>query len=127
MDGAYGGVAAAAPDVSDDLHALNLADSGCRRPAQVALRAARSWLRARSRPAALRDAFSYHPAYYHFDEQGTNYVDYGPQNSRGFRALKVWLALKQVGAEGYRRMIADDMALSRAMAAAVDAIPNCSS
>ena len=30
------------------------------------------------------------------------YVDYGPQNSRGFRALKVWLALRQVGAAGYR-------------------------
>ena len=67
-------------------------------------------------PAALRGAFSYHPAYYHLDEQGTSYVDYGPQNSRGFRALKVWLGLRHAGAEGYRGMIADDMALSRAMA-----------
>ena len=30
-----------------------------------------------------------------------NFVDYGPQNSRGFRALKVWLALQQVGRAGY--------------------------
>ena len=45
---------------------------------------------------------------------------------RGFRALKVWLALKHVGADGYRQMIADDMALSRAMAAAVARIPICS-
>ena len=49
----------------------------------------------------------------------TNYVDYGPQNSRGFRALKVWLALKHVGAAGYRQMIAEDIRLSRAMAEAV--------
>ena len=42
-----------------------------------------------------------------------NYVDYGPQNSRGFRALKVWLALRQVGAAGYRRMIGDDIRLAR--------------
>ena len=56
-------------------------------------------------PERLRAAFAYHPPYYHFDEQATNYVDYGPQNSRGFRALKVWLALRQVGAAGYR---ADD-------------------
>ena len=49
----------------------------------------------------------------------TNYVDYGPQNSRGFRALKVWLALRHVGAAGYRTMIADDIRLSRAMAEAV--------
>ena len=48
----------------------------------------------------LRAAFAYHPPYYHFEERATNYVDYGPQNSRGFRALKVWLALRQVGAGG---------------------------
>src|SRR4029077_5131148 len=41
------------------------------------------------------------------------------QNSRGFRALKVWLALRQGGAAGYRRMIADDIRLSQAMAEAV--------
>jgi glutamate/tyrosine decarboxylase-like PLP-dependent enzyme len=69
----------------------------------------------------LRAAFAYHPPYYHFDEQATNFVDYGPQNSRGFRALKVWLALKQVGATAYRGMIADDIRLARAMADAVSA------
>jgi len=72
---------------------------------------------------ALRRAFSYHPAYYHFEERATNYVDFGPQNSRGFRALKVWLALRQAGASGYRRMIEEDIALSRAMADAVAAHP----
>src|SRR5262245_11664966 len=52
-----------------------------------------------------------------------NYVDYGPQNSRGFRALKVWLALRHVGAAGYRKMISDDILLSRAMATAVGRHP----
>jgi glutamate/tyrosine decarboxylase-like PLP-dependent enzyme len=70
-------------------------------------------------PEALRAAFAYHPPYYHFEERVTNYVDYGPQNSRGFRALKVWLALKHAGAEGYRNMIADDIRLSQTMAQAV--------
>jgi glutamate/tyrosine decarboxylase-like PLP-dependent enzyme len=70
-------------------------------------------------PESLRNAFTYHPPYYHFGEQATNYVDYGPQNSRGFRALKVWLAFQHAGAAGYRATIAEDMALSRAMAAAV--------
>ena len=37
---------------------------------------------------------------------------YGPQNSRGFRALKVWLALRQVGRAGALQMIADDMLLA---------------
>jgi glutamate/tyrosine decarboxylase-like PLP-dependent enzyme len=53
----------------------------------------------------------------------TNYVDCGPQNSRGFRALKVWLALKQVGAVGYRNMIAEDIRLSKVMAEAVSRHP----
>ena len=55
-------------------------------------------------------------AYYHFDEEAINYFDFGPQNSRGFRALKVWLAFQQAGASGYLQMIADDIALSRASA-----------
>jgi glutamate/tyrosine decarboxylase-like PLP-dependent enzyme len=42
-----------------------------------------------------------------------------PQNSRGFRALKVWSTLKHVGAVGYRNMIAEDIRLSQAMAQAV--------
>ena len=78
-------------------------------------------------PERLRAAFAYHPPYYHFDEHATNYLDYGPQNSRGFRALKVWLALRQVGAAGYRTMIADDIRLSRLMAEAVDRHPELSS
>ncbi|HEU4687814.1 MAG TPA: pyridoxal-dependent decarboxylase [Vicinamibacterales bacterium] len=123
VDGAYGGVAAAAEGVPDDLRALELADSVAVDPHKwlyAPIEAGCALVRDRS---ALSHAFSYHPAYYHFDEHGTNYVDYGPQNTRGFRALKVWLALKHVGAEGYRRMIADDMALSRAMADAVRRAP----
>jgi len=42
-----------------------------------------------------------------------NYFDYGPQNSRGFRALKVWLTLRQVGRAGYLKMIGDDILLAR--------------
>jgi glutamate/tyrosine decarboxylase-like PLP-dependent enzyme len=34
------------------------------------------------------------------------------QNSRGFRALKVWLALQQVGRQGYKQMIAEDIRLA---------------
>src|SRR5262249_40044674 len=69
---------------------------------------------------ALCSVFAYHPSYYHFEESVTNYVDYGLQNSRSFRALKVWLALKHAGAAGYRKMIADDIRLCKAMAQAID-------
>jgi glutamate/tyrosine decarboxylase-like PLP-dependent enzyme len=45
----------------------------------------------------------------------TNYVDLGPQNSRGFRALKVWMQLRQAGRSGFRDMITDDIRLARRM------------
>ena len=122
VDGAYGGLAAALPDASEDLRALALADSVAVDP--------HKWLYAPLEagcvlvrdPQMLTAAFAYHPPYYHFNEHATNYVDCGPQNSRGFRALKVWLALQHAGAAGYRTMIADDIRLSRAMA---DAVRRC--
>src|SRR5262249_10841120 len=67
----------------------------------------------------LHDAFVFHPPYYTFegdvDDPPTNFHEWGLQNSRGFRALKVWTTIQQVGREGYQRMIADDIALSREM------------
>jgi len=123
VDGAYGGFAAAVPEAPDDLRGLSQADSVAVDPHKwlyAPLEAGCALVRDR---AALRAAFAYQPPYYHFEEHGTNYVDYGPQNSRGFRALKVWLALRHAGAAGYRQMIADDIRLSQAMAAAVAAHP----
>jgi glutamate/tyrosine decarboxylase-like PLP-dependent enzyme len=120
VDGAYGGFAAALPKAHGDLHGLSLADSVAVDPHKWLYAPLEAGCALVRDPEALRAAFSYHPPYYHFEERATNYVDYGPQNSRGFRALKVWLALKHVGAAGYRRMIADDIRLSQMMAAAVD-------
>ena len=75
------------------------------------------------KPEALRETFSYHPPYYHFGEEAStiDYYEYGPQNSRGFRALKVWLALRQVGRAGYVEMISDDMRLAQELYRLVDA------
>jgi glutamate/tyrosine decarboxylase-like PLP-dependent enzyme len=119
VDGAYGGFAAAVPDAPDDLRGLSQADSVAVDPHKWLYAPLEAGCALVRDPEALRAAFAYHPPYYHFDERATNYVDCGPQNSRGFRALKVWLALKLVGAAGYRKMIADDIRLSRSMAQAV--------
>jgi len=119
VDGAYGALAAAVEECPPDLRGLSRADSVAVDPHKwlyVPIEAGCALVRD---PEHLRAAFSYHPPYYHFEERATNYVDYGPQNSRGFRALKVWLALRHAGAAGYRQMIADDMRLSRAMARAI--------
>jgi glutamate/tyrosine decarboxylase-like PLP-dependent enzyme len=123
VDGAYGGFAAALPDSPADLRALAQADSIAVDPHKWLYAPLEAGCALVRDPAALRTAFAYKPSYYHFDDAATNYVERGPQNSRGFRALKVWLALKQAGAAGYRRMIADDIALARDMASAVERHP----
>jgi glutamate/tyrosine decarboxylase-like PLP-dependent enzyme len=70
-------------------------------------------------PARLNEAFGYTPAYYRFDTEGEeppiNYYELGLQNSRGFRALKIWLGLQQAGREGYVRMIGDDCRLAASL------------
>ncbi len=119
VDGAYGGFAAAVPQAHDDLRGLTLADSVAVDPHKWLYAPLEAGCALVRDPEMLRAAFAYHPPYYHFEERVTNYVDYGPQNSRGFRALKVWLALKHVGAAGYRKMIEEDIRLSQAMAQAV--------
>jgi glutamate/tyrosine decarboxylase-like PLP-dependent enzyme len=45
----------------------------------------------------------------------------GPQNSRGFRALKVWLTLQQMGRAGYAEAISRNIRQARLMFEALDA------
>ena len=119
IDGAYGGFAAMLPDAPSDLCGLSEADSVAIDP--------HKWLYAPLEagcvlvrdPEKLRAAFAYHPPYYHFGVEAINYFDLGPQNSRGFRALKVWLALQHVGRKGYEQMIRDDIRLAQALYALV--------
>jgi len=123
VDGAYGGFAAAVADAPADLRGLSEADSVAIDPHKWLYAPMEAGCALVRDEAALRAAFSYHPLYYYFEEATTNYVEYGPQNSRGFRALKVWLQLRQAGAAGYRKMIGDDIALAVHLAEAVDREP----
>jgi glutamate/tyrosine decarboxylase-like PLP-dependent enzyme len=113
VDGAYGAFAASVPGSPAELKALALADSVAVDPHKWLYAPLEAGCALVRDPAALRNAFSYHPSYYNFQGEAMNYYDMGPQNSRGFRALKVWLAVQHAGAAGCRQMISDDMALSR--------------
>jgi len=123
VDGAYGGCAAAVDAAPPALRALALGDSVAVDPHKWLYAPLEAGCLIVRDPDALRHAFAYHPPYYHFDERVTNFVEMGPQNSRGFRALKVWLALRHAGAAGYRRMIADDIDLARDLAQRASAHP----
>lgn len=121
VDGAYGGFAASqfydedGADVPPELKALNEADSIAIDPHKWLYTPLEAGCTLVRDPGKLRAAFEYHPAYYLFGEEAVNYLDYGLQNSRGFRALKVWLGLRQVGRKGYAKMIGDDIRLSKRM------------
>ncbi|HET9252092.1 MAG TPA: aspartate aminotransferase family protein [Candidatus Eisenbacteria bacterium] len=123
VDGAYGGLAAALPDVDPALRGLALADSVAVDPHKWLYAPLEAGCTLVRDPAKLRAAFLFHPPYYEMGVERMNFVDYGIQNSRGFRALKVWLGLRHAGAAGYRTMIAEDIALSRRLAGAVSRTP----
>lgn len=67
--------------------------------------------------AALRRAFAMQATYLvpakDNEYGGVNYFDYGPQLSRSWRALKVWMTLRYYGAEGIRTFFRQTMACAR--------------
>jgi glutamate/tyrosine decarboxylase-like PLP-dependent enzyme len=113
VDGAYGGFAAMLPDASPELRGLSEADSVAVDPHKWLYAPLEAGCALVRDPEKLREAFAYHPPYYHFGVEAINYLDYGPQNSRGLRALKVWLALQHVGRKGYEQMLGDDIQLAK--------------
>jgi glutamate/tyrosine decarboxylase-like PLP-dependent enzyme len=123
VDGAYGGFAAVADKVDPNIRALSRADSLAVDPHKwlySPLEAGCALVRSLD---DLHKAFAYLPPYYHFMEEAVNYFDHGFQNSRGFRALKVWLALQQTGKAGCREMIEDDIRLTEHLFKLADDCP----
>jgi len=102
VDGAYGGVAGAVPELRHLLDGVDRADSFVVN--------AHKWLFTpmdcsvffTRRPDVLKRAFSLVAAYLETAEQDivVNYMDYGFQLGRRFRALKLWMVLRAFGAEG---------------------------
>jgi aromatic-L-amino-acid decarboxylase len=117
IDGAYGGPAAAIPELKDIFEGITEADSIALDPHKWLYSPLEAGCTLIKDAKYLTDTYSAHPDYYNFDahdeEQVLNYYEYGFQNSRGFRALKVWLALQQVGRNGYIEMISQDIQLAR--------------
>lgn len=128
VDGAYGAPAAVLPDAPAALRGLQEADSIALDPHKWLYSPLEAGCVLVRDPHHLVATFSHNPTYYNFagvqEDPPINYHEFGLQNSRGFRALKVWLALRQVGRAGYVQMIGDDIALAKALYAAVAAHPD---
>jgi aromatic-L-amino-acid/L-tryptophan decarboxylase len=117
IDGAYGIPAAVLPEYKQVFEGIREADSIALDPHKWLYAPLEAGCTLVKNPQHLVDTYSAHPVYYNFDnsadEPALNFYEYGLQNSRGFRALKVWLALQQVGKNGYIKMIGEDIELSR--------------
>ena len=127
VDGAYGAPAARVPGVPPELAALGEADSVAVDPHKWLYAPLEAGCALVREPETLRAPFTHKPTYFHFEglaeDPPINFYEWGPQNSRGFRALKVWLAFRQIGRAGYTKMIGDDIALARRMYERADAHP----
>ena len=117
IDGAYGIPAAVIPELKELFAGIKEADSIALDPHKWLYSPLEAGCTLVKNPKHLIEAYSSHPEYYNFsltEEGGSlNYFEYGLQNSRGFRALKVWLALQQIGSSGYAKLIREDIELSK--------------
>ena len=128
VDGAFGALAAFAPDLRPLLAGIEAADSlafDFHKWGQVPYDAGCILVRD---PHLAEQAFAAPAAYLRREVRGlaggTPWpCDLGPDLSRGFRALKVWFTLKTFGAEHLGRAIAHTCALAQDLAARVDAEP----
>jgi glutamate/tyrosine decarboxylase-like PLP-dependent enzyme len=115
VDAAYGGPGAMLSALAPLYRGLDRADSLAIDPHKwmyVPVECGCALVRDR---AAMRDAFSLVPAYLRDDAALPWFSEFGIQQSRGFRALKLWMCLKYAGLDGYRNSIARDLALTRTL------------
>jgi aromatic-L-amino-acid decarboxylase len=118
VDAAYAGVAAILPEFRGMLDGIELADSLVVNPHKwmfVPMDCSVLFLKDES---MVRRAFSLVPEYLTAPEAGVvNYMDYGLQLGRRFRALKLWFVLRHLGADGVRRRLREHIGLAQEFAA----------
>src|SRR5437660_8739071 len=127
VDGAYGGPGVLADDLRSLYAGIERADSIAFDP--------HKWLYTPHSGGCvlIRDgtyqavAFLVAPSYIHVEEEraghGVDLGALGPQFSRGFQALKVWVSLLAHGRRAYAARISHDARLARYMAAQVEQRP----
>jgi len=124
VDGAIGAVVTLAPAHRQLLAGIELADSvalDLHKWLHVPFEAGCALVRD---SGAQRASFALTPKYLEHASRGLAsgslwFSEYGPQLSRGFRALKVWLSFKEHGLDKFGRLIDQNIAQAHALAALV--------
>ena len=108
-DGACGAVGAMLPEKKEMYKGLDRADSVTLDPHKWLFIPYECGCLLVREPEKLRRAFSLSAPYLRgtlpTEYTGLDYFEYGPEMSRGFRALKVWMTLRHYGVEGYRKLL----------------------
>jgi glutamate/tyrosine decarboxylase-like PLP-dependent enzyme len=118
VDGSYGGPAVLTERYRPELEAMALADSLALDPHKWLYVPIEAGLALVRDGAALRDTFSLVPPYIRTEGSPSGvyglpwFSEYGFQQTRAFRALKVWMAVKHHGLAGYAGSIDRDIALA---------------
>jgi glutamate/tyrosine decarboxylase-like PLP-dependent enzyme len=124
IDGAYGGVGVLAEQTAGLYAGMERADSLAIDPHKWLYMPVECGCIFVRDAQAMRDAFSLTPPYLRDDANLPWFSEFGPQQTRGFRALKLWMVLQQIGEQGYRELISRDIALARALQARISAHPD---
>ncbi|MFA6110386.1 MAG: pyridoxal-dependent decarboxylase [Candidatus Latescibacterota bacterium] len=127
VDGAFGALACLSPDLRPRVAGMERADSltfdfhkWLYLPYEIGVALVRD-------PEAHRRTFSLTPEYLVHGDRGLNagvwFSDYGIQLSRGFRALKAWMHIKEHGIEKLGRLVTQNVAQARHLAGLVEREP----
>jgi len=127
VDGAYGAPAILSTQYKQEIAPIARADSVALDPHKWLYIPVEAGLVLIRDGQAMRDTFSLVPPYLRNDGQTDEifglpwFSEYGFQQTRSFRALKVWMSLKYHGLSGYAEAITRDIALAEHLARLVDA------
>ena len=117
VDGAYGGAAALTEPLRPLFRGIERADSVAFDPHKWLYTPHSGGVLVVRDMQSLAGAFSIDPSYVYEDKavtgRGVDVYALGPQFSRGFHALKIWVSLLAHGWSAYERRIAHDVALAR--------------
>ncbi len=129
VDAAYGGPLAFSPKYKDMLRGINHADSITFDPHKwmfVPFACGATLVRDGGR--VLRDAFDMTPEYLSEDRGGADvefdFFRYGQMGTRRFNSLKLWMAMKFMGREGYAKTVEHQIGLTKYLAERIDALDN---
>ncbi len=124
VDGAYGGFGILAEQTAGLYKGIERADSLAVDPHKWLYLPVECGCAIVRDAQVLRDTFSVMPPYLRDDTALPWFSEFGIQQTRGFKALKLWLTMQQIGLDGYKQSISHDVAMTQALRAKICARPD---